>query len=106
MHYMIGIDWACLGPQRSQVMRQALSLEEEPDTGAPGRVPSWLTAAHAEAVRGSPCVQDVTADLACWYCKPTPKSALQAAAEAELAAAAAEQAAAEPEAAVPVGSGR
>ena len=84
-HYMINIDWACLGPERSTVMRQALGLEGEAQAQHGGRVPSWLTSAHADVVRVSPCVQDVRVDLACWHCKPTPRTALQQAADAETA---------------------
>ena len=87
-HFMISIDWACLGPERSNVMRQALGLE---DQAQDGRVPSWLTPVHADVVRGSPCVQDVRADLGCWHCKPTSKTPLQQAADAESAAAAARE---------------
>ena len=91
-HYLISIDWACLGQERSAVMRQALGLEG--DAANQGRVPSWLSAAHAEVVRKSPCVQDVRVDLGCWHCAPTPRTPLQQAAAAESAAAAAERAAA------------
>ena len=83
-HYMINIDWACLGPERSTVMHQALGLEGEAQVQH-GRVPSWLTSAHADVVRVSPCVQDVRVDLACWHCKPTPRTPLQQAADAETA---------------------
>ena len=81
---MINIDWACLGPERSTVMRQALGLEGEAQAQH-GRVPSWLTSAHADVVRVSPCVQDVRVDLACWHCTPTPRTPLQQAADAETA---------------------
>ena len=92
-HYMINIDWACLGPERSTVMRRALGLEGEAQAQH-GRVPSWLTPAHADVVRVSPCVQDVRVDLACWHCKSTPRTPLQQAADAETADAQARRAAA------------
>ena len=91
---MINIDWACLGPERSTVMRQALGLEGEAQAQHGGRVPSWLTSAHADVVRVSPCVQDVRVDLACWHCTPTPRTPLQQAADAETADAQERQAAA------------
>ena len=73
-HYVLKLDWDCLGPRRAEVMRMALSLEtgNKPLTGV-GDVPSWLTDDNAAALRGAPCVQGIEADKACWYCKPTPK---------------------------------
>ena len=73
-HYVLKLDWDCLGARRSEAMRMALSL---PSDGKPlvgiGAVPSWLTDANADTLRSSPCIQGVIEDKACWYCKPTPK---------------------------------
>lgn len=77
-HYVLSLDWSCLGVRRAEVMRAALSL---PDDGKPmtgiGLVPSWLTEENAAALRSSPCMKDVELDLACWHCKPTPRTASQ-----------------------------
>ena len=94
-HYRLKLDWDCLGPRKSEIMRAALSLDTEgkPLIGV-GDLPSWLTDKNAEALRGAPCIRAVEEDKACWYCKPTPKAsgesnaALKAAAEKVLKAAA------------------
>lgn len=73
-HYMIRIDWSCLGPRRSVAMRQAFDLPSDGGTAKGiGEVPSWLTASNAEAVRNAPCINALVEDTGCWYCKPTPK---------------------------------
>ena len=73
-HYLLKLDWSCLGHRRAEAMRMALSL---PDDGKPlegvGEVPSWLTADSVKTLTGAPCMRDVLLDLACRYCKPTPK---------------------------------
>lgn len=50
-HYQIEIDWSCLGTKRSTAMRMALGIPTDDDLSGVGRVPSWLTDAHAEIVR-------------------------------------------------------
>ena len=73
-HYVLSLDWTCLGTRRAEAMRAALSL---PHDGKPllgvGDVPSWLTDANAEALATAPCIQAVEPDLRCSHCKPTPK---------------------------------
>ena len=73
-HYLLKLDWSCLGHRRAEAMRMALSL---PDDGKPlegvGEIPSWLTADNAKALTGAPCMREVLLDMACRYCKPTPK---------------------------------
>ena len=93
-HYMIQLDWACLGPERSQLMRKVLAVEDDDANQETGSswVPSWLTSTHANVVEGSVCVNAVRPDRGCWYCKKSPRTALQAAAAEESAAAAAERA--------------
>ncbi len=96
-HYLLKLDWDCLGPRKAEVMRVALSLETEgkPLIGV-GELPSWLTDENANALRGAPCIRGVDEDKACWYCKPTKKptgesnAALKAAADKLKAAAAAD----------------
>ena len=73
-HYLLSLDWTCLGSRRAEAMRMALSLPSDGKAlKGVGEVPSWLTDDNAEALRGAPCVRDVTMDKACRYCKPTPK---------------------------------
>lgn len=56
-------------------MRAAFELPAEAGTAeGVGEVPTWLSAAHAEAVRHAPCIVSLTEDLGCWYCRPTPKT--------------------------------
>ena len=97
-HYRLKLDWDCLGPRKSEIMRAALSLDTEgkPLIGV-GDLPSWLTDKNAEALRGAPCIRAVEEDKACWYCKPTPRAssesnaALKAVAEKVLKGAAEEK---------------
>ena len=73
-HYLLSLDWTCLGSRRAEAMREALSL---PSDGRPldgvGELPLWLTDENAETLRSSPCMRGVALDRACRYCKPTPK---------------------------------
>ena len=107
-HYLLSLDWSCLGARRTEAMRMALSM---PNDGKPlkgiGEVPSWLTDENAEALRGAPCMRNVLEDKACRYCKPTPKpqkaDAGAAASDAQPASATASDA--EPTAAAEGGGG-
>jgi len=74
-HYMIGLDWDCLGKARAAVMARALGLPDGKKLRGVGIVPSWLTEANANAVRDAPCIQSLRTDLACRYCVPTPRLA-------------------------------
>lgn len=71
-HYRIQIDWKCLGPRRAVAMRAAFDLQGDDTDDV---VPTWLTDANAKVVKASPCINNLTPDLGCWYCKPTPKPA-------------------------------
>jgi len=100
-HYLLKLDWDCkrlnacllhvpqshslsvcvdgqpfagLGPRRAEAMRMALSLDtgEKAMIGV-GEIPSWLTDANAQALRGAPCMVDIVEDKGCWFCKPTAK---------------------------------
>ena len=71
-HYLIGIDWSCLGAQRAAAMARALDLDSPRPRGV-GKVPSWLTEPNAAAVRGAPCILSLEPDLACRHCVPTPR---------------------------------
>ena len=42
-HYVIDIDWTCLGRRRADFMRAALGLPESTHLEGVGSVPSWLT---------------------------------------------------------------
>jgi hypothetical protein len=63
-HYVLKLDWTCLGERRAEVMRMALSL---PSDGKPlvgvGEVPSWLTDENADVLRHSPCINGVRSDM-------------------------------------------
>ena len=78
-HFVIEIDWDCIGPQNAAHMRQALSLPEKTRMRGVGRVPSWLTDESAAGVRAltktkvGPCIRDFVLDLACNYCVPEPR---------------------------------
>lgn len=77
-HYQLEMDWDCLGPRRAEALREALSQGKQlEDEGKPlvgiGYIPSWLTDEDAAALRGAACMNNVKADKACWYCKPSPK---------------------------------
>lgn len=71
-HYVLSLDWTCLGARRAEAMRMALSL---PSDGKPlkgvGEIPSWLTEENAEALRNAPCMKGMALDMACRYCKPS-----------------------------------
>ena len=94
-HYVLKLDWDCLGSRRAEAMRMALAL---PNDGKPlrgvGEVPSWLTDANAKILADpkAPCMKGVVVDKACRYCKPTPKPK-QPSSDATTAAAAGAEAA-------------
>jgi hypothetical protein len=71
-HYVLSLDWTCLGSRRAEAMRMALSL---PSDGKPlkgvGEIPSWLTDENAEALRNAPCMKAMALDMACRYCTPS-----------------------------------
>lgn len=77
-HYVLSLDWSCLGPRRAEAMRMALSL---PSDGKPlrgvGEIPSWLTEENAKALSGAPCMKGIVLDMACRYCKPSKKPTKQ-----------------------------
>lgn len=89
-HYLLSLDWDCLGPRRAEAMRMALSMDTggKPLVGI-GEVPSWLTEENAAALKGAPCMKGMQLDMACRYCKPTPKPQRDEKTEAAAAAAAA-----------------
>ena len=72
-HYLIKIDWDCLGASRARVMQLAFQLESDGDLTGVGYVPSWMRASDAAAVAGSPCILGLQLDRGCRYCKPAPK---------------------------------
>ena len=73
-HYVLSLDWDCLGARRAEAMRMALSIENDgkPLKGV-GEVPSWLTDENAVALKSAPCMRGIATDKACRYCKPTPR---------------------------------
>jgi hypothetical protein len=75
-HYLIEIDWTCLGEKRTKVMRMALGMAAGGDAArGVGRVPTWLTEENAEIVRAWPCIRRLRLDTTCRYCVPTPRPA-------------------------------
>ena len=78
-HYVISIDWDCLGPTRAAGLAHGLGMpaDEVVSSGVSG-VPSWLSDENAAAVRGAPCIRGLSEDRGCWHCKPTPKPPLPA----------------------------
>ena len=75
-HYLIRIDWGCLGDRRAAAMQMAFSMENDgkPLRGV-GNVPAWLTEDNAKAVSVGPCMRGIDLDLACQHCVPQPKAA-------------------------------
>ena len=77
-HYLLSLDWDCLGSRRAEAMREVLTtLGSLPKDGKPlrgvGELPMWLTDENADYLDRSPCMKRVAPDRACRYCKPTPK---------------------------------
>jgi hypothetical protein len=72
-HYMISIDWDCIGKQNARYMKLMLGLPEDTRTRGVGTVPSWLTEENADAIRKLECARGLVVDLACNHCKNTPR---------------------------------
>lgn len=75
-HYLVELDFECLGKDRARMMLQAIGRPDRlaiGDMWPVGRVPAWLTLADAKAIRDGPCLERLRLDTACYYCEPTPK---------------------------------
>ena len=59
-HYLVELDFECLGKDRARMMLQAIGRPDRlaiGDMWPVGRVPAWLTLADAKAIRDGPCLE-------------------------------------------------